>query len=381
MPIWRCGFRPFFLLALVLATVYMPLWVLILTGYVPTPTIGAVTWHGHEMIFGFAFAVIAGFLLTAVRNWTGQETAVGLPLAGLAGLWLAARVTLFLPGAPVMLPAVLDVVFAIALAITIARALLAAKNQRNYFVVGIVLLLALLNALWYRAAMGSGAWTAMGLQQLAMDLIILLIMIIGGRVIPFFTSRALGEPAPEKRVWLEGSAIAGFAIFALANSARPLSGAIGVLGLVVAVLHGWRLAGWWRRGVTGLPILWVLYSAYAWIVLGLAMRGAGALGWMPPRLWVHAFTVGGLALMCYGMMSRVALGHSGRPLRAARPIVAGYLLLNLSSLVRCLVPLVPAKIYTPTLHGSAGLWIFAFVAALVVYAPILCRPRADGKPG
>lgn len=360
----------------------MPLWLLILTNYLPTPPAGRVEWHGHEMIFGFTLAVIAGFLLTAVQNWTGKPTVTGWPLAALSASWLAGRIAFFIPGA-VSIAACFDSLFFAGLFIALARPLVSAQNQRNYFVLLILCLFGLLNSAWYLSVLTRATpWTTLWIQQLSLELAAVLIIVIGGRVIPFFTRRAIDGASPSKRAWLEWLAVPSFLLAAFCEHLAGPSVLSGTVAFGAAALHGTRLVGWWHPQVCRHPLLWVLHLAYGWIIIALLLRGAGAWELLnAPQIWIHALTVGAIGTMCYGMIGRVSLGHTGRPLRAPRLIVIGYILLNLSALARCLVPFVPTSGYTTALHLSAGLWMFAFAAAVFALAPILLRSRVDGRPG
>ena len=385
-PLLALGFRPFYLLAGAYAALAVPLWVAVHGGALPA--LGALAgsvWHAHEMIFGYAFAVIAGFLFTAVRNWTNRPTASGGALALVCALWLAARVCVLTPW--IELAAAFDLLFALAVAIGIARPMIASANQRNYFFIGLVALLGLAGAtLLIGAGRGSSALAPLA-STLGLDLVGLIIAIIAGRVVPMFTNNAVLGAGATRVEALERSAlgvlIALFAVDALATllPAGPSALVTGVLALLAAGVHALRLARWRPLRTRALPILWILHVSYAWLVIHLALRGAAVFDLFPANLATHALTIGAIGGMTLGMMTRTARGHSGRPLLAGRAELAAYLLIQLAALVRVFLPLVLPGAYGTSLTVSALLWSSAFALFTVRFWPILSRPRVDGRPG
>lgn len=372
------GFRPFFLLASIFAATVMPVWLLVFFGVLTLPTpIAPSAWHGHEMIYGVVVPVIAGFLLTAVRNWTGLPTPSGPWLASLVLVWLVGRVGIL---ASALLPwgigAIADVLFVPALGLAIARPLIRAKNWRN---IGLLVPLALLvgaNA-WFHFGPAGAAPRAL---RLALDSILVLVVIIGGRVIPSFTENAL-HVSVVRRAWLDWTALALVAIVAVVDvlpSATPWAGAAAV---GAGVANAARVLGWRSRATLAEPILWVLHLAYAWMAIGLILSGVAAWMSWPSSAPLHALTVGAIGLVVLGMTSRVSLGHTGRLLRVPRAIVVAYGSLAAAAVVRALGPLWFPDMYRAEIVISGLLWTAAFGLFAITYLPILTAPRVDGKPG
>ena len=381
-PILRLGFRPFFLLGAVLAALAIPLWIAALQGWaLPAPVGGWLAWHRHELVFGFAGAIIAGFLLTAVQTWTGRPSLSGRPLALLVGLWLLGRLSWWLPSAwPLLL---FNLAFLLAVAGVMARLLWAVRQRRNY---PIVLVLALLAAVDLLNLLGvllqHDAWQRQG-SQAAIWLVAAMMTLIGGRVIPFFTQRGLGRlEMVQPWAWLDLALLVGTLLLALLTGAglllQPHWGG-AVLLLALGLGHGIRLQRWFDRGLLRVPLLWSLHLAYAWMVLaclGLALWHAGVA--LPFSQALHALTVGAMAGLILAMLARVSLGHTGRPLELPRGFAVAFVLLNLAALLRVLGV---SFAYQPALWLAALAWGLAFAQFLYCYGPMLCRTRADGHPG
>jgi uncharacterized protein involved in response to NO len=381
--LFALGFRPFFLLALAAAVLLIAPWTLAYRGTFAFDTYyAALPWHAHEMIFGYATAVVAGFLLTAVRNWTGRETARGGLLAALVLLWLAGRAAPYLPQVlPGWAIAALDLLFLPALAVIVAIPLLRAGARHNLIFVPILLVFALANALVHAGQVSGALATARSGLYLGVDVVVLLIAIIGGRVLPFFTERALPEATPRRRAWLEPVALGAVVALALARLLAAPAALLGGIAGAAALAHALRLAGWYARGVGSLPLLWVLYLGYAWMVIGFALTALAALGLAPPFPALHALTSGAIGVVTLGMMARVSLGHTGRPLEPAAITVVAFALVNLSAALRVLAPLAFPIRTADLVAASALLWVLAFAMAFAAHAGILVRPRADGQPG
>ncbi len=381
--LFTLGFRPFFLVAGVTAIILLALWVAAyLAGDVFVTYYGRVGWHGHEMIFGYAVAVIAGFLLTAVRNWTNVQTLAGGSLAALVTLWLAGRVLPFFSNiVPYWFIALVDIAFLPALATALAIPLVRARQTRNLIFVPLLGLMAAANIIVHLQVLGVTDTTAERGIGFAINLIILLIVIIGGRVIPFFTERALVGVTTQRRVVVEGLSIGTVIALALIELLFPDPRLVGMLAVLAAISHGVRLSGWYPARLWSVPMLWVLYLGYTWIITGFALKALAAASLVSPFLALHAFTVGGIGVMTMGMMSRVALGHTGRPLRPARAMVVAFVLINLAAMVRVLFPTAIPAWHTYFIALSGGLWIAAFLIFVETYTPILIRPRVDRQPG
>jgi uncharacterized protein involved in response to NO len=377
------GFRPFFLLAGGYAALVIVLWLLALAGAARFDTyLAPMYWHAHEMVFGFTAAVIAGFLLTAVGNWTGRETAVGGPLIALVALWAAGRIALVamavLPG-PVV--AVADLAFLPVLALVIGRALVASRSRRNYPVLAVVIALWLANLAVHLDANGllpGWQWRAtLG----AIDLVILLILLFSARVVPMFTRNATGEASIHNRPVLDVATVAAMAGLTVTDVAIPGTTAAPVLAAAAAALALARSWPWGMRYTARHPLLWILHVGHAWIIVGLGLRAAAELtSRVPAAAAIHALTVGAIGCTTLGMMARVSLGHSGRPLVPPVPVALAFAVLTAAAVVRVLGAL-SISIYPVALYVAGALWSIGFAMFTVVEAPILVRPRVDGRPG
>jgi uncharacterized protein involved in response to NO len=375
------GFRPFFLAAGVYAVLMMGLWLGVLQGGLKTGDLSPAIWHGHEMLFGFAVAVIAGFLLTAAQNWTGIRTPSGPPLAALFLLWLAGRLSFLIPGLPAGWVALVDLAFLPVLALTLAWPIIKAKQLSNAPFPILLLALAAANALVHLDGLGWASGTARPGLHLAAYVIVTIIVMMGGRVIPSFTDNKLGTRA---RRWktierLVPVATLGALIAALL---APDSHVTAWLAAIAAGVHFTRLAGWYTSKVWSEPLLWILHLGYAWIALGFALLALSAAG-MPPAAGsaLHAFTAGGIGALTLGMMARVSLGHTGRMLKPAPLMTLAFVAVNLAALIRVALPLIFPTLYMQGLVASGLLWMAAFGLFAALYTPILLRPRVDGKSG
>ena len=384
LPLFRLGFRPFFLGAAAFAVLAVALWAASYLGWLAfAPRGGPLAWHLHEMPFGFACAVIAGFLLTAVQNWTDSPGLRGAPLAALFGLWLAARIGWLWPGLPWWLLAALELAFLPAVAARLGWQLGRVQQRRNYPLVGLLALLTAADAValyavhaGYFALLRQAVWAALWL-------IGAVIALIGGRVIPLFTVNGLRLPAAAPVSAFEPwFALGGFVLLAaLAAAGVGLAPDVRLapLLLALALLHGWRAARWYRPGIWRVPLLWSLHVAYAWLVvalLGLAAWHAGAP--MTGSAALHAFTVGTVGGLILAMMARVSLGHTGRPLTPPRPMVLAFAAVALAAAARVGLASVAPRLAVAL---AAAAWCVAFGVFVVRYAPMLWRPRADGRPG
>ena len=389
------GFRPFFLLAALFAVGFLPLWIFIYTGRLQ---LGAYwdpsTWHGHEMVFGFAVAVVSGFLLTAVSNWTKRVTAVGPALAGLGALWLAGRLAMLLAASlPTLLVAIIDLAYIPALAFAIGRPIILSKSRRNMKFLPILVVLFLTNLAMHLEALGISALGARSALLPALDLIILITLIVSGRIIPLFTRNATRAdgikslPRVEKLMFtLVLTSIILQAVFGGTDhiSASPTLGPI--LTSVAAILAGlaifWRSMPWGFRHTLNAPILWVLHIAHAWLALGFILRGLTI--WITPlsgSMATHALTIGGIGLMILGMMVRVSLGHTARPIHASRLMTSAFILVILAAFGRTFLPILAPTQYIMWVMVSGTLFAGAFLLYTIEFAPVLVSPRADGKEG
>lgn len=377
--LFNLGFRPFYLLAALLAAASVPIWLAQYTGLIGHGAyLGGLAWHAHELIFGFAAAVIVGFLFTAARNWTSLPTPTGGLLAALAGLWLAGRVLVYTGPGP--LAAAVDVAFLPAAALALWFPLYRSRN-RNLFFVGLLLLFAAANLAFHLAHSGVIQMSAHAQIRFALYLVVLIVTIMGGRVIPSFTGNALRNARVRVSAKLDNGVIA-LTVFALAaDLAFPGSMWTGAACLLAAAAHALRLWRWDPLATRSTPILWILHLSYAWISIGFILLGLSAFGLVPDALAAHAFGVGAVGGMIIGMMTRTARGHTGRPLQVGRTEVAAYVLVQLAALIRVGGALLLPAAYVQLLVAAGVLWSAAFVLFLLVYFPILTRPRVDGRPG
>lgn len=386
IPFLRGGFRPFFFGGGVWALVALTLWICALTGVISLPThFDPLAWHRHEMLFGFIGAVIAGFLLTAIPNWTGRLPIAGAPLACLFGLWLAARLAvLFSAQLGPLTASLLDVGFFAALAALAGREVLAAKN-RNLPVVGLVLLFALTNAIDHAAASGLIADPEVGTRA-AIALVIMMISLIGGRIVPSFTRNWLvkqssqGAALPTQPGRFDMVVIAATALALAAWLAFPTSNGTAALLVTGAVLQSTRLARWSGFRTVRDPLVLILHVGYAWVPLGLCLLGLSiVIADVPRSSAIHALTAGAMATMILAVMTRATLGHTGRELHADKGTVAIYALVTLGVALRVTAPWLPFD-YLGLIQAAGAAWGGAFLLFLVIYGPMLLGPRPDGRP-
>jgi len=363
--ILRQGFRVFFPAAGLFAAAAVALWLAAFLGYLRIPTaFGPLAWHAHEMIFGFVPAAVAGFLLTAIPNWTRRHPVQGLPLASLFAVWLAGRAavaTSALVGTT--LAAILDLAFLAALVGIAIREIVAVRNWRNLPIMAIVAMLFPANLLTHLDAEGVSSTGALG-QRLGIAVIVLLISMIGGRITPSFTRNWLqlrgAARLPVGHGVLDGAAIASLIAALVIWVAVPEMRAGGIVLIVAAVLLLLRLARWEGRQTLSEPLLWSLHLAYAWIPVGLLLLGASLfLPSLPASAGVHALTAGAIGSMTLAVMTRATLGHSGRPLAADRWTLAIYLCVSAAAVLRVAAPIL-AERYLALLVASACAWIAAF---------------------
>lgn len=387
LALFRQGLRPFFLLCATWAIIAIAVWVAALHGTaLPDGLLTGEHWHAHEMLAGFVGAALSGFLLTAIPNWTGRPPYGGAPLLLLVALFLLARLVL-LPGIPLSpTPAAVIALLPIpALIATILPALLASGTPRLFgppllilvFWAGDLLMLGDA-AGWWQDSFDRGA-------LLSLDMALVLVGLIGGRIIPTFTRNAVqkADPAwvaPQPLPGIDAACIVALLAVALVDLVAPDGVAAGLVAAAASLLVLLRLSRWSGLRVLGQPILWVLHLAYLMVAVALAVKAVFLLtgaGWAAN--WLHLQAIGAIALMILAVMPRATLGHTGHPLVAPRLTVAAWVLLPVAALLRVFGPMLmsPAAAY-----GAAGtLWILAFALFLAAHAGMLLQPRADGKPG
>lgn len=381
------GFRTFFLAVGASAVVLVPLWAASFSFGWPLGTDWPPTlWHAHEMLFGFAGAAIAGFLLTAVPSWTGQKGFAGAPLMLMSGVWLLGRLA---AGTSAMWPfavvAAADLTFLPVLGIFLARPLIRERN-RNTPLLLVLLVLFLCNVGFHVGLYRDDVDLARQALLTAVNFMLILITVIGGRITPSFTATALRQRGVDgvvrSRPRLTTITIALMVAVAALDVVAPASAVAGWVALAAAVAQGTRLAQWQGWRTLRQPIVWILHLAYAWLPAGLLLKALALLAGPPAAaFWLHALTIGVIATMVLGVMTRVALGHTGRPVRARRSTVAAYLLLSAAVLVRVFGASLPWIGYSTLIAISAALWTAAFGLFLGVYGRILLTARIDGKRG
>jgi uncharacterized protein involved in response to NO len=384
--IFASGFRPTFLLAGIAALTLIPVWVAVWAFGVSLGSSWPPTlWHAHEMLFGFIGAAIAGFMLTAVPSWTGRRGFAGAPLILLSVLWLAGRLMILSARHfPAALVLGVDVSFLLFLAVLLAPPLVRARN-RNALLLVILIALAGCNVGFHAALMRHDVNVASHILYCAVDIVLLMVTVIGGRILPAFTSSGLRANGTKVtlRTWplMTGLSIAAMAQVLLVDIFYPNSTGAGTIAGLAAVIQMLRLLQWRSQSTLRLPILWILHIGYVWLPVGLALKCAALLGGPAfSAFWLHALTVGALATMIMGVMSRAALGHTGRPLEAAPLTVTAYVLLSFAAAVR-VFGLSAGLSYPIVIVLSASFFTVAFGCFLFSYGPILWSPRVDGKAG
>jgi len=380
--LFSAGFRPFFLCSAAWAALAIPLWLAVFAGRVEVPSaLAPTTWHVHEMVFGYAAATVAGFLLTAIPNWTGRLPLQGGPLVGLVLLWLIGRIAVLVSarvgGAGVA--AVADLVFPALFLGVVAREIVVGRNWRNLPMVGALALLLVGNFLVHAEALGWWTTAAAG-NRLGIATLLMLITLIGGRIVPSFTRNWLAKalpgatlPAPfdtfDRIVMaLTALALALWVVWPDGPVSAPAQLAAGVA--LAARLARWRGGGTWRE-----PLVLVLHLGYGWLALGFILLGLSELtAWLPPTAALHALTAGAIGTMTLAVMTRASLGHTGRALTAGPGTVAIYALVTLGALLRLIAPLGGSE-YLVLLGLAGAAWTGAFGLFAILYGPGLMRPR------
>ncbi|WP_020683123.1 NnrS family protein [Marinobacterium rhizophilum] len=376
--LFNLAFRPFFLLAGAAGALLIGLWLYIYTSATISTYYGnGLLWHGHEMLFGFAIAVIAGFLLTAVRTWTSIQTLSGFWLASLALVWLAGRIVPFLP-IPAIAVALTDLAFLPLLGMALAWPLVRSRNYRNLVFLALLCGFFIANLLVHLQQLGLTRTALDGLHG-ALYLVVLMMLIMGGRVIPFFTERGLGTFTAKRRPWLERLIIPLALLWALSWALQWPRTALLTAALNFAA-HLVRQSGWLSPRIARVPLLWILHLGYLFMTLGFALQCFSALGWLPASLALHAFGAGAIGSLTLGMMARVSLGHTGRPLEIPGSIRLAFALMLLAGLSRVLLPLASLP-YAFAIYTAGSLWVLAWLLFLLHYSRILIRPRVDGLYG
>ena len=383
------GFRPFFLLASLMAVFWIPLWVVVRSGLADVgehllPTV----WHAHEMVFGFAAAVVGGFLLTAASNWTKRVTATGGFLALLCAVWIAGRVVGLLGGVlPGWLIAAVSLSFIPLLTFAVGRPIFAAGSRRNYGLVLVLVILFAAQLMTHLGALtGEVRWQTSG-PRLGVGLVIVIIQVIGGRVIPMFTRNATGAAGIRSIPWLDRASVLTAVLVVVADLLLVRGTVFAVLAALAAVASIARMRAWGTRASLSDSLLWVLHVGYLFVPLGFMLRAVAAT-WsgLNDSTALHALTAGAIGTLILGMIVRVSLGHTGRPLKTPPVLTIAFVLVAVAALLRVFGTVLATSLSSPLLHrisidGSSTLFAIAFLAYAVRIGPSLFKPRPDGKPG
>ena len=378
-PLFALGFRPFYLLAALWSVLAIVEWLCELNGYSfrGNSQIPGIQWHAHEMIFGFAATVVAGFALTAVRSWTGLDTPTGASLAMLVLLWIGGRI------GPLLSPylAFIDVLFLPAIAIAIGRLILHRRMYRNLFLPFILSVLGVLNAVFYLATFDRIQVDANKTLVISLFLIVMIEIMIGGRVIPSFTANAFFGLKQVRNKNFATLVLASCGVSFLLWIFAPTNPITAIICLFTGVIQFILLWGWRPFATFSKPIVLVLHAAYFWIPLGFILLGLSALGLITFYIPVHAFGIGATAGLIIGMITRTAMGHTGRQLTAGVIEVLSYSLVQATAIFWMLAHLLSGTWFHSTLGWAGMFWCTAFLLYLYKYIPWLTQPRLDGQPG
>jgi uncharacterized protein involved in response to NO len=377
--LFALGFRPFYLVASVFASVSVFLWIGDYAGLLPSIYGRDPVWHAHEMIYGYTIAVIVGFLFTAGRNWTNQPTPQGLLLVSFVVLWLAGRLVVLTPW--ITAAAVVNAAFPITAGMALAVPFLRSRNSRNYFFVGLLFLIGVADFVVHLAHAGTVAWPARAGLLAGLDIVLFIMAVMGGRVIPMFTNNAIRGADSVRKPLLEKLALGSLVALFAADALQLPALVVATITAVAALSHASRLALWKPWRTRGVPLVWILHAGYGWIVIHLALRALVELQWVPGSVAVHALTVGAIGSLTIGMMTRTAKGHTGRPLVASKAEVVCYGLVEAAAVVRVFGAMLMPSQYVGIVVVSGLFWAAAFGLYAVLYWSVLSRPRLDGKPG
>lgn len=384
--LFHLAFRPFFLGAAFFSFFSVLIWggVYFYDMRFTAYGLPAVLWHAHEMVYGYGLAVIAGFLLTAVKNWTGIQTVHGRSLALLFFLWLLARVLPLLgDNIPILWIGLIDNLFILLLFLGVALPVFKVRQWAHASILVILLLFFVGNSLFYLGIMGMVEEGVHLSLYSGIYLIMLLIFVMGSRVIPFFIEKGVNYPVKlNSPKWLEVSSIFIFIIFCITDLFIKDVLMVSLLSGLLFVVHTLRLMGWHTHGIWKKPLLWVLFVAYCSIILGFLLKAVVPIFDISPYLAVHAFTYGGIGIMTLGMMGRVAYGHTGRDVFNPPAMLFWiFVLLAVGLVFRVLLPLLLPGLYVPLVGASMLFWLTAFLLFFIIYLPILVKPRVDGRYG
>jgi uncharacterized protein involved in response to NO len=384
--LFNLGFRPFFLLAACFAALSIGFWVWKYAS-ASAPILSTVTasqWHAHEMLYGFAFAVIAGFLLTAVKNWTGLQTLHGRPLMGIVACWAIARGVMLIAPAQVLLAAIFDLLFNVWLLAAVAQPIIKVKQWRQLGVLSKVVFLSMGNIAFYTQALGLTSHGAHAALWIGLLLNVSLIMVISRRILPMFIERGVKEEVTLKNsVWIDRLLMVCLAVLLINILTINVEIINVVLGLTIAISAGFRLWRWHTPGIWQVPLLWSFYCGLWLINLGFLLYALSFILAATLVIFaIHCWAIGGIGVITLAMMARVSLGHTGRNIHTPpRSLVWVFGLVIFAALSRVLLPIILPEYYRLSVMLAASGWMVAFGLFCVVYWPILSKPRIDGTPG
>jgi uncharacterized protein involved in response to NO len=384
-PVLRLGFRPFFLAAGVFAVLSMAIWMASYV-YAIEFTFSGISpnlWHAHEMMFGYVMAVVAGFLLTAIKNWTGEEVLRGKPLAFLFMLWLIARVLPLTGFMMLEILAVLDVAFLFFLGVACLRPVLKVKQFKQIGIISKIFLLMLCNVAFYLGIFGVLAEGVQWGLYSALYMIMALIFAMLRRVMPMFIKNGVdGDVELTNRAWVDYSSLVLLVCLWISDVFTGYDIATAVFAVLLTLVHTLRLAGWYTSKVWSKSLVWILVVAYSSFILGFALKALSITSGISPFLSVHAYTVGGIGMLTIGMMSRVSLGHTGRSVFEPPAIVFwSFAALLLGVVFRVVFPLFNMELYIYWIGISQVFWMISFAVFVYAYAPMLLSARVDGRDG
>lgn len=369
----RDAFRPFYLGGAIFGGLAVPLWLGMWSRGYATPSLPPLFWHMHEMVFGFAAAIIVGFLFTAARNWTGLPLPAGVPLAVVFALWVAGRIGMFFLYGPAT--AVIDSLLLPVVAGVLAHKFIRARSLGSMPLVVVLLTLGLANVAFHASMHDLLDVSPVTAIEFGLMLVVLIAMIVGGRVVPGFTANAMPGVRQYRSAWLQRGCFALAAASFVLDALHLPPAWTGSVAMLAGVAVGAQALGWNPLATRGRAILWVLHVSYAWIPVGLILLGLASLGLVPRSAAIHALAVGAMGGLIMGMITRTALGHSGRPVVAGRWETTAYILVLSGAVLRVGAALIPT-VYLAGMFSAGMAWTLAFSLYAITYAPVLTRPRA-----
>ena len=382
ISLFALGFRPFFLLAAISAPLLIMLWLLKLTGIISFSNYYSATgWHSHEMLFGYAAAVIAGFLLTAAGNWTGIKMIRGWRLVMLSLIFLAGRFAPFITDLPHWILASVDTIFLPLVAVILAAPIIRVKQWSNLIFIPILLAMAAANIMVHLSALEIININIVMGSRAMLYLVIFLIVVMGGRVIPFFTERGVEGIVTKKWTTIEYLSAISVLLASIGDVFFNGSVVSAYLAFFAAIVNLIRLYGWYSNHIWSVPLVWILHIAYAWISVGFLLKGLTIFDLSQSIFSYHAFTVGGIGIMTMGMMSRVIIGHTGREMVLNSWMVLAFIIINVAAIVRVILPMLMHDFYLQLIQLAGALWIVSFIIFALVYIPMLLQARVDGREG